>query len=495
MRGQADIGVVGLGVMGENLILNMERRGFTVACFNRTPSKVDAFVQGRGAGKNIIGCHDLGGLVAVLKRPRQILCMIPAGQAVDALLAELRGLLSAGDVVIDGGNSHFLDTARRVQEMERAGFWLVGAGISGGAQGALLGPSIMPGGSPAAWEVVHPVLQRICAVTDAGVPCCDWVGEGGAGHFVKMVHNGIEYGDMQLIAEVYHLMRSGLGLRPQEMAQVFARWDRGPLQSYLISITSRILEHTDAHGRPTVDGILDVAGQKGTGAWSVATALEMAVPLSLIAEAVFARALSGLKDERAAASRSLRGPGARGGEDAKSVIQDLMQALYAAKIVSYAQGFQLMRAVAQAQGWRLDYGRIALLWREGCIIRAAFLEDIHRAFGAAPDLSNLMLAPFFADALHRAQAGWRRSVTRAVQWGIPVPALSAALAYYDGYRTEQLPANLLQAQRDYFGAHAYERVDAPRGMLFHTEWTRAPQNPAAPADPPLLSRRGQTGVW
>jgi 6-phosphogluconate dehydrogenase len=471
MRNKADIAVVGLAVMGENLILNMESKGFTVACFNRTTSKVDAFVNGRAAGKNIIGCHTIAELVGTLKQPRKVMCMIKAGSAVDGFIVSVMPFLEFGDVIIDGGNSHFTDTTRRTQEVERKGLLYVGTGISGGEEGALLGPSIMPGGSAAAWEVIRPIFQTICAFTDNGEPCCDWVGESGAGHFVKMVHNGIEYGDMQLICETYQMMKDGLALSNQEMAEVFAQWNKGPLDSYLVDITHRILGHKDEDGRATIDLILDTAGQKGTGKWTSSIALDLCQPLTLIGEAAFARCLSALKDERVAASQSLKGPQTEFDGDTATVIDDLEQALYASKIVSYAQGYQLMRAVAAEQGWKLNYGSIALMWRGGCIIRSAFLGDIKEAFGADPDLVNLMLAPFFQQAIEKAQAGWRRVAALAVQLGIPTPAISAALAYYDGYRTAILSANLLQAQRDYFGAHSYERIDKPRGMFFHTNWT------------------------
>ncbi|MEW6260601.1 MAG: decarboxylating NADP(+)-dependent phosphogluconate dehydrogenase [Thermodesulfobacteriota bacterium] len=468
---KADIAVVGLGVMGENLILNMESKKFTVACYNRTTDKVEAFVNGRAAGKHIIGCRSIEELITRLKRPAKILCMIDAGKAVDDVIASLLPFLQAGDVIIDGGNSHFTDTTRRMRELERKGLYFVGAGISGGEEGALTGPSIMPGGSPAAWALVQPIFQTICALTDNGEPCCEWVGEGGAGHFVKMVHNGIEYGDMQLICEIYQILKDGLGLSNQQMADIFARWNQGPLASYLIGITRHILEHQGEDGQATVDRILDVSGQKGTGKWIVASALDVGQPLSLIGEAVFARFLSALKEERVAASRSLKGPEHGFDGDPVALIDDLEQALYASKIVSYAQGFRLMRAVAGEQGWKLDYGVIARIWRGGCIIRSAFLEDIHKAFHSEPELMNLMLAPFFRTAIENAQTGWRRAAALAIHLGIPAPALTAALAYYDGYRTERLPANLLQAQRDYFGAHTYERIDKPRGLFFHTNWT------------------------
>jgi len=471
MKTAADIAVVGLAVMGENLILNMESKGFSVACFNRTGSKVDAFVNGRAAGKNIIGCHRIAELIGALKRPRKVMCMIKAGSAVDEFIATVMPFLEAGDVIIDGGNSHFTDTARRAREVESKGLLYVGAGISGGEEGALTGPSIMPGGSPRAWPIIQPIFQTICAFTDNGDPCCDWVGESGAGHFVKMVHNGIEYGDLQLIGETYQLMKDGLALANSEMAQIFARWNKGPLDSYLIDITHCILDHRDEDGQATIDVILDTAGQKGTGKWTTAIALDLCQPLTLIGEAAFARCLSALKDERVAASKVLSGPRLHFEGDKNAVIEDLEQALYAAKIVTYAQGYQLIRAVAAEQGWNLNYGGIALMWRGGCIIRSAFLDDIKKAFDADPDLVNLMLAPFFPTAIEKAQAGWRRVAVLAARLGIPTPAIGAALAYYDGYRTARLPANLLQAQRDYFGAHTYERIDRPRSLFFHTNWT------------------------
>jgi len=471
MKANADIAVVGLAVMGENLILNLESKGFTVACFNRTKSKVDDFINGRAAGKNIIGCYNMKDLVQTLSRPRKVMCMIKAGSAVDAFIESLTPYLEAGDIIIDGGNSHFPDTIRRVAEAERNGLLYVGAGISGGEAGALLGPSIMPGGSPAAWEIIRPIFQKICAHTEAGEPCCDWVGESGAGHFVKMVHNGIEYGDMQLICETYQMMKDGLGLSNDEMLDVFARWNKGALDSYLIEITRDILGYQNENNETVLDKILDSAGQKGTGKWTVTSALDVGQPLTLIGEAVFARCLSALKDERVAASQFLSGPQTIFSGDRAAMIDDLEQALYASKIVSYAQGFQLMRAVAMEQGWHLNTGGIALMWRGGCIIRSAFLGKIKQAFDADADLVNLLLAPFFKQAIETAQAGWRRVAAAAAQLGVPMPAISAALAYFDGYRTARLPANLLQAQRDYFGAHTYERIDRPRGEFFHTNWT------------------------
>ena len=468
---KADIAVVGLAVMGENLILNMESKGFTVACFNRTTSKVDDFTKGRAEGKNIIGCHSIKELIETLDTPRKVMCMIKAGAAVDGFIESVTPFLEAGDIIIDGGNSHFADTIRRTEEVESKGLLYIGTGISGGEEGALLGPSIMPGGSPAAWGAIQPIFQKICAFTDDGEPCCDWVGESGAGHFVKMVHNGIEYGDMQLICETYQMMKDGLSLSNEEMEDVFARWNNGVLDSYLIEITRDILGYKDENGEAVLDKILDTAGQKGTGKWATSTALDVCQPLTLIGEAAFARCLSALKDERVFASQLLGGPQASFEGQRAAMIEDLEQALYASKIVSYAQGYQLMRAVAAEQGWNLNYGGIALMWRGGCIIRSAFLGKIKEAFDDDPDLVNLLLAPFFKQEIEKAQAGWRRSAAAAVRLGIPMPAIGAALAYYDGYRTERLPANLLQAQRDYFGAHTYERTDRPRGIFFHTNWT------------------------
>jgi len=470
-KGRADIGVVGLAVMGENLILNMESKGFTVACFNRTTSKVDDFVQGRAAGKKIIGCHSVKELVASLKRPRKVMLMVKAGTVVDAFMDSVIPFLEKGDIIIDGGNSHFPDTERRMKVCEEKGLLFVGTGVSGGEEGALKGPSIMPGGSPRAWRSVQRIFQTIAAQTDAGEPCCDWVGAGGAGHFVKMVHNGIEYGDMQMICEAYHLMKDGLGLDNAAMNTVFSRWNRGKLDSYLIEITRDILAYKDEDGEETVNLILDTAGQKGTGKWTAIAALDEGMPLTLIGEAVFARCLSAMKDERVAAAKVLKGPGTKFDGDAQQLLKDLEQALYASKIVSYAQGYQLMRSASDTYGWNLNYGAVALMWRGGCIIRSVFLGKIKEAFDKNPGLTNLLLDPFFKKAVQQAQAGWRRVVAQSAALGIPMPAMSAALAYFDGYRAERLPANLLQAQRDYFGAHTYERIDKPRGEFFHTNWT------------------------
>jgi 6-phosphogluconate dehydrogenase len=468
---KADIGLVGLAVMGENLILNMESKGFTVACFNRTVSKVDHFIEGRAKGKNIIGCHSIEEFVEALARPRKVMLMVKAGAAVDAFIEKLLPHLEDGDVIIDGGNSHFPDTIRRTEYVENQGKLYIGTGVSGGEEGALRGPSIMPGGSPPAWEHVKPIFQAICAKTDDGEPCCDWVGENGAGHFVKMVHNGIEYGDMQMICETYQMMKEGLGMTNQQMHDCFAEWNQGELDSYLIEITRDILGHKDEDGNEVIDLILDTAGQKGTGKWTAIEALNLGQPLTLIGEAVFARCLSALKEERVQAAKVLKGPKAKFRGDTDKLINDLRQALYASKIVSYAQGYQLMRAAAAEYNWNLNYGGVALMWRGGCIIRSAFLGKIKEAFDKKPKLTNLLLDPFFKKAVTKAQASWRRVITTAVRLGIPMPAMSSALTFFDGYRHERLPANLLQAQRDYFGAHTYERVDKPRGEFFHTNWT------------------------
>jgi len=468
---QADIGLIGLAVMGENLILNMESKGFTVACFNRTVSKVDDFINGRAKGKNIIGCHSIEELAANLKKPRKVMLMVKAGQPVDAFIDKLLPHLEDGDIIIDGGNSHFPDTIHRTEYVESKGKLYIGTGVSGGEEGALRGPSMMPGGSPAAWQHVKPIFQAICAKTPEGEPCCDWVGENGAGHFVKMTHNGIEYGDMQMICETYQMMSQGLGMTNREMHEVLSEWNKGELDSYLIEITRDILAYKDEEGNEVIDLILDTAGQKGTGKWTAIEALNLGQPLTLIGEAVFARCLSALKEERVAASEVLKGPRATFRGDKTKFVEDLRKALYASKIVSYAQGYQLMRAAAKEYNWNLNYGGIALMWRGGCIIRSAFLGKIKKAFDKNPKLDNLLSDPFFKRAVQKAQASWRRVVNMAVKLGIPMPAISCALAYYDGYRSGRLPANLLQAQRDYFGAHTYERVDKPRGEFFHTNWT------------------------
>ena len=467
----ADIGLIGLAVMGENLVLNMESKGFTVAVYNRTVSKVDDFVAGRGAGKKIIGCRSTADLAAALAKPRKAMMMVKAGQAVDDTIEQLLGVFEPGDIIIDGGNSNYQDTMRRTAYVESKGLKYIGTGVSGGEEGALTGPSIMPGGSESAWPAVKPILQAISAKVEGGVPCCDWVGSDGAGHFVKMVHNGIEYGDMQLICETYQLMKDILGMNHDEMRDVFAEWNKGELDSYLVEITRDILGAKDEDGKPLVEKILDTAGQKGTGKWTGIAALEFGVPLTLIGEAVFARCLSAAKDERVRASKVFTKPAAVAGLDRKAFINDLKAALFASKIVSYAQGYLLMREAAKEYGWKLNYGGIALMWRGGCIIRSVFLGKIKEAFDKKPDLENLLLDPYFNKVIEGAQASWRRVVAAAVQSGVPAPALTSALAYFDGYRSERLPANLLQAQRDYFGAHTYERTDRPRGEFHHTNWT------------------------
>jgi len=469
---KADIGVVGLAVMGENLILNMESKGFTVAAYNRTVSKVDRFVQGRAKGKNVIGTHSIEEFVAALERPRKAMLMIKAGQPVDDFIELLVPHLEAGDIIIDGGNSFFGDTIRRTRYLEEKGLLYIGTGVSGGEEGALLGPSIMPGGSPQAWPQVKPIFQAIAAKVADGTPCCDWVGSDGAGHYVKMVHNGIEYGDMQMISESYFLMKHLLGMTPVEMHEVFKAWNEGELNSYLIEITRDIMAYVDREtGEPLVEMILDTAGQKGTGKWTSQSALDMGAPAPTVAEAVFARFMSALKEERVAASQILEGPTPAYDGDREALIEDIRQALYASKICSYAQGFQLLEMAAAEYNWDLNCGSIALMWREGCIIRAQFLERITEAFEAHPDLANLLLAPYFKEAIDRSQAAWRRVVSLAALNGIPVPAFASALIYYDSYRNERLSANVLQAQRDYFGAHTYERTDKPRGQFFHTNWT------------------------
>ena len=468
---KADIGLIGLAVMGENLVMNMESKGFTVAVFNRTTSKVDAFVNGRAAGKNIIGTHSLAELAASLERPRKVMMMVKAGSPVDDMIEQLLPHLEPGDIIIDGGNSHFPDTIRRTTYVESKGLLYVGTGVSGGEEGALKGPSMMPGGSPAAWPFVKPIFQAICAHVEDGSACCDWVGENGAGHFVKMVHNGIEYGDMQLICEAYQLMRDLLGMTPDEMHDVFAEWNNGELNSYLIEITRDILAYKDEDGQPIVDKILDTAGQKGTGKWTGIAALDEGVPLTLIAESVFARCLSAMKEERVQAAKTFARKQPVFTGDRKAFLEDIRKALYASKIISYAQGYTLMRAAAKTYGWNLNYGGIAMMWRGGCIIRSVFLGKIREAFEKDHELTNLLMDDYFAQAVEEAQSGWRDVVSQAVLNGVPVPAMASALTYFDGYRTQRLSANLLQAQRDYFGAHTYERLDAPRGEFFHTDWT------------------------
>jgi 6-phosphogluconate dehydrogenase len=467
----ADIGLVGLAVMGENLVLNMESKGFTVAVYNRTTQKVTNFVNGRGKDKNIIGTYSVKEFVLALKRPRKVMIMVKAGVPVDAFIEEVIPYLDKDDIIIDGGNTHFPDTNRRTKYVEGKGLLYIGTGVSGGEEGALKGPSIMPGGSKSAWKHVKPIFQKIAAKVEDGSPCCDWVGENGAGHFVKMVHNGIEYGDMQLISEAYQVMKDLLGLSADEMHEVFKVWNKGDLDSYLIEITRDILAYKDEDGASLVDKILDRAGQKGTGKWTGISALDLGVPLTLIGESVFARCLSAQLDERVEAAKKIPGPEIRFTGEKKQFINDIQNALFASKIVSYAQGYTLMRAAAEEYGWNLNYGGIALMWRGGCIIRSVFLGKIKEAFDKNPDLPNLLLDPYFKEKVMQAQDGWRKVATSALLNGIPVPALTSALCYFDGYRTKRLPANLLQAQRDYFGAHKYERIDKPRGEFFHTNWT------------------------
>ncbi|BCW98609.1 MAG: 6-phosphogluconate dehydrogenase, NADP(+)-dependent, decarboxylating [Armatimonadota bacterium] len=467
--GDASIGLIGLAVMGENLVLNMSDHGFKVAVYNRTVSKVDDFLTNRARGRDIVGAHSLEEFVGLLARPRKVMLMVKAGQAVDDFIEMLVPLLEPGDIIIDGGNSFFKDTIRRTRELEAKGLLYIGTGVSGGEEGARHGPSIMPGGSAEAWPHVKPILQAIAAKVADGSPCCDWVGPDGAGHFVKMVHNGIEYGDMQLISEAYFIMSTALGMSAEELHQTFSRWNEGDLDSYLIDITARIFAKKDPEtGKPLVDVILDTAGQKGTGKWTSQIALDLGISTPTITEAVFARCISAIKEERVAASRVLSGPQASYTGDRKAFIDAIRDALYASKICSYAQGFALMREASKEYGWNLNFGQIALMWREGCIIRARFLERIKEAFDAEPELANLLLAPYFRDAVQSAQDNWRKVIAEAVKMGIPVPAFSSAICYFDSYRRERLPANLIQAQRDFFGAHTYERVD--REGVFHTDW-------------------------
>ena len=472
MKPVSDIGLIGLAVMGENLVLNMESKGFHVSVYNRTVEKVDKFMEGRGKGKNIYGARTLEDFVASLKTPRKVFLKVKAGQAVDAFIDKLIPVLEPGDIIIDGGNTHFPDSTRRTEYVESKGLLYIGTGVSGGEEGALNGPSMMPGGSPAAWPHVKPIFQGICAKVADGSPCCDWVGEGGAGHFVKMVHNGIEYGDIQLICECYQIMKDILGMSNEEMHEVFAEWNKGDLDSYLVEITRDILAKKDDEGNYVLDYILDTAGQKGTGKWTAISALDTGVPLTLIGESVFARCLSAQKDERVVASGILEGPKPQKFTgDKKAFLEDLKNALFAAKVVSYAQGYALMRAAAKEYGWNLNYGGIALMWRGGCIIRSVFLGKIKEAFDNNPEISNILLDPYFSGKMAAAQQGWRNVLATAIMNGVPAPCLTAGLEYYDGYRSERLPANLLQAQRDFFGAHTYERTDKPRGEFFHTNWT------------------------
>ena len=467
---RADIAVIGLAVMGQNLILNMNDHGFKVVAFNRTVSKVDDFLANEAKGTNVVGAQSIEEMVSLLKTPRRVMLMVKAGEAVDQTIEHLLPYLEAGDIIIDGGNSLFTDTIRRVAYAESKDLLYIGTGVSGGEEGARNGPSIMPGGSAAAWPHVKDIFQSIAAKVEDGSPCCEWVGEGGAGHFVKMVHNGIEYGDMQLIGEAYQLLREHLGLNAEELAATFRDWDAGELDSFLIKITADILEYKDPDGQPLVDKILDTAGQKGTGKWTVISSADLGQPVSLIAEAVYARTISSFKEQRLAASKILGGPKPDGSGD-RALVENIRQALYAAKVISYAQGYMLMQAAAAEYGWKLNYGGVALMWRGGCIIRSAFLGDIKQAFDTNPELSNLLLDPFFTEVISDTQASWRQVIGEAAKAGIPVPAMSTALAFYDAYRSANLPANLLQAQRDYFGAHTYERTDKPRGEFFHTNWT------------------------
>lgn len=468
---EADIGLIGLAVMGQNLVLNMNDHGFCVAVFNRTVSKVDDFTNGPAKNTRVIGAHSLKEFFGFLKKPRKVMLMVKAGDPVDELIQECLPFLEKNDIVIDGGNSHYPDTERREKELEAKGILYIGTGVSGGEEGARHGPSIMPGGNLKAWPTIKPIFQAIAAKADDGEPCCDWVGEGGAGHYVKMVHNGIEYGDMQLISEAYLLLRDAAKCTESEMQKIFTAWNKGDLNSYLIEITAQIFGFKDADGSLLLDKILDVAGQKGTGKWTGISALELGIPVTLIGEAVFARCLSAMKEERMQASAFYSGPKKTFSGDRSKFIDAIAQALYASKIISYAQGFMLMRSAAAEMKWMLDYGSIALMWRGGCIIRSAFLNKIKRAYDQNKNLSNLLLDPFFKGEMVKAENSWRDVVKTAAELGLPIPCLSTALSFFDGYRTAHLPANLLQAQRDFFGAHTYERVDQPRGKFFHTNWT------------------------
>jgi 6-phosphogluconate dehydrogenase len=471
-RATCDIGLIGLAVMGQNLVLNMNDHGYRVAVFNRTVSKVDDFIQDEAKGTQVVGAHSLEELVGALKRPRRVMLMVKAGETVDQMIEQLVPLLEKGDIIIDGGNSHFPDSNRRTKALNEKGILFIGTGVSGGEEGARKGPSIMPGGNPEAWPAVKDIFQAIAAKVEDGTPCCDWVGEAGAGHYVKMVHNGIEYGDMQLICEAYQLLKDGLGLDADELHEVFAEWNKGELDSFLIEITAEIFAKRDEDGRPMIDKILDTAGQKGTGKWTAISALDLGMPVTLIGEAVFARCLSALKSERVQASKVLTGPKhATNSQDRKVFIEEVRRALYCSKMISYAQGYMLLRDAAKDQGWNLNMGGIALMWRGGCIIRSHFLGKIKEAYEKNPGLTNLLLDDFFAQVLNNYQDAWRKAIIHAIGFGVPTPAFSTALAFYDGYRAERLPANLLQAQRDFFGAHTYERVDKPRGQFFHTNWT------------------------
>jgi 6-phosphogluconate dehydrogenase len=467
----ADIGLIGLAVMGENLVLNMESKGFKVAVFNRTVERVNNFVNGRAKGKNIVGIYSIDELIKTLKKPRKVMLMVKAGKPVDDFIEMLLPFMENGDIIIDGGNSNYEDTNRRTRYVESKGLLFIGTGVSGGEEGALTGPSIMPGGSVKAWEYVKPIFQSIAAKVEDGTPCCDWVGENGAGHFVKMVHNGIEYGDMQLISEAYQILKELLHMDAGQIHDVFKRWNEGELNSYLIEITRDILAYKDEDGAPLVDKILDTAGQKGTGKWTGISALDLGVPLTLIGEAVFARTLSSMKPERVEASKTFPGLTTKFTGNPESLISDLEHALYASKLISYAQGYLLMKAAAKEYNWNLNYGGIALMWRGGCIIRSVFLGKIKVAYDKNPGLTNLLLDPFFKEKIEQAQESWRRIISTSILNGIWIPAMTTALEYFDGFRNERLPANLIQAQRDFFGAHTYERIDKPGGVFFHTNWT------------------------
>jgi 6-phosphogluconate dehydrogenase len=472
MEPTADIALIGLAVMGQNLILNMNDHGYTVVAYNRTVSKVDEFLNEAAKGRaTIIGAHSIEEMAGLLKRPRKVMLMVKAGQAVDDFIEMVLPHLEPGDLIIDGGNSHFPDTIRRTKYLESKGLLFIGTGVSGGEEGARFGPSIMPGGSPVAWPLVKEIFQAISAKTPQKEPCCEWIGQDGAGHYVKMVHNGIEYGDMQLICEGYQLMKEGLGMSNQEMHDALAQWMDTELNSYLIEITRDILAYKDEAGEYVVDKILDTAGQKGTGKWTSVSSLDLGMPVTLIGEAVYARCLSAMKDARVEASQILTGPKVKIEGDRKQWVEDIRQALLASKVVSYAQGFMLLREAAKEYKWDLNYGAVAMVWREGCIIRSVFLGDIKKAFDNSPSLSNLLLDPYFKKLIDSCQPSWRRVVSKAVEVGVPIPAFTTALSFFDGYRSGRLPANLLQAQRDYFGAHTYERVDQPRGKFFHTNWT------------------------
>jgi 6-phosphogluconate dehydrogenase len=466
-----DIGLIGLAVMGQNLVLNMNDHGYRVAVFNRTVSKVDDFINNEAKGTQVVGAHSIAELAEVLKKPRRVMLMVKAGDTVDQMIDSIVPHLEKGDIVIDGGNSLYTDTNRRTKTLADKGILFIGTGVSGGEEGARHGPSIMPGGNPAAWPHVKEIFQAIAAKVEDGTPCCDWVGENGAGHYVKMVHNGIEYGDMQLICEAYQLLRDGLGLNAKALHDVFEEWNKGELDSYLIEITYQIFAKLDEDGTPLIDKILDTAGQKGTGKWTGISALETGTPVTLIGEAVFARCLSAMKDERVGAAEILNGPKLAAAQDRKNFIEDARRALYCSKMISYAQGYMLLREAAKEEGWNLNFGGIALMWRGGCIIRSRFLGKIKEAYDKNPQITNLLLDEFFSQTLNGYQASWRRAIIQAIEYGVPTPAFSTALSFYDGYRTARLPANLLQAQRDFFGAHTYERVDKPRGQFFHTNWT------------------------